>query len=196
MVRLHRKRVRIPRAVVAEAWFFVVAAAGALYLFKTGIVTELIMRVAASEPLLAGAIVGTTYSTFVTTPFAVASLAAMGSTLAIPIWQIAVVGAVGATVSDVVLAKFLRSPLSLYIVSRVLGSRGASFKERLKKVPVVRWCVVALGSFLVAIPVPTDELGIALFDASGLRFIHMLPLFFVANFIAIYAILSFVHAIA
>ena len=183
----------MPQAVVVEAWVFIAAVAVAVYLIQAGTMTDVISWALGSGSLFAGVIAGSLYSTFVTTPLAVAALIGLGNALQIPLWQVAIVGAIGATISDLALARFLRSPLSLYVVERVLGHYEDAFQRGIRRSMFIRWGVVALGGLLVSLPVPTDELGIALFDASGLRLTQMVPIFLVANFIAIFTILTFVH---
>lgn len=196
MARLKKAQNHVPHAVIVEAWFFIAAVAMAVYFFQSGTVDNIIAWALDSGSLFAGVIAGSLYSTFITTPFAVATLVGIGNALQVSFWQVAIVGALGATMSDLALARFLRSPLSLYVVERILGRRGISLELGMRRNLKIRFLAVVLGAILVAIPIPTDELAIALFDAAGLRFVHMLPIFLGANFIAIYAILTIVHAIA
>lgn len=196
MVRFRKAQNRVPRSVIVEAWFFIAAVAAAFYFFQIGTVDSIIAWVLDSGSLFAGVVAGLLYSTFITTPLAVATLVGLGNTLQVSLWQVAMVGAMGATMSDLALARFLRSPLSVYVVERVLGRRRESLERGMRRNKSIRFWSVVLGAILVAIPVPTDEFAIALFDSAGLRFVNMLPIFLVANFIAIYAILTIAHIFA
>src|SRR3989344_2395968 len=135
---MKRKQGRIPRAVTIEAWLFVVALAGTIWLYQAGFVAELVKMSVDLGPHLGGIIAGAAFSTFVTTPFAVAGFLGIGSTLTVPIWQIALAGALGATVIDLLLVKGIRSPLALLIVGAITGSDIEAFQRRIRKWPAFR----------------------------------------------------------
>lgn len=184
---MKRKRRTIPRAVTIEMWLFVITLAGTVWLYQAGLIELLVMTSVNMGPHLGALIAGAAFSTFVTTPFAVAGFLGIGGTLDTPVWQIALAGATGATIIDLLLVRWLRSPVALLIIQAVVGHDTTAFQRRMGRTPLLRWLAAACGGFLVAIPLPTDELGVIFFGASGLRAYQIAPLIFVADFVGIYA---------
>lgn len=183
------RNAKISRSVTVEAWLVVGVIILTVWLFQSGMLARGIEFLAGLGPVPASLIAGAAYSTFLTTPLAVGSFVTMGE-MHLPIWQIAAIGALGATIVDLLLMKGAGSPLALLIVRTVTGRSSARFRARLKRVPGLRWIAAILGGVLVAAPLPTDELGVVFFSASGLRAFQILPLIFVADFIGVYAIVS------
>ena len=182
------------RAVTIEAWIFIAVLVASVWAYQAGLIAELTAWVSALGPLVGGLIAGGAYSTFVTTPFSVAELIQMGSDHAFPIWQIALSGALGATIVDLLLVRGVRSPLALLLVRAVVGHDTELFKSKIKRKPMLRWCAALFGGFLMAAPLPTDELGVVFFGASGLSAVQMIPIIFISDFTGIYAVLSAARA--
>jgi hypothetical protein len=180
----------ISRAVTIEAWLVVAVMALTVWLFQNGYLAELVQKVSEFGPVPASLLAGAAYSTFVTTPLAVGGFITLGELPAVPIWQMALAGALGATIVDLALVKGVRSPLALLVVRAVIGRDSNALKRRVKRWPVLRWVTAITGGILVAVPLPTDELGVVFFSASGLRMIQMIPLIFVADFVGVYSIVS------
>ena len=185
-----RKKPVTSRAITIEAWCFIIALVAAVWLYQAGVIAELILWVSSLGPLIGSLVAGAAFSTFVTTPFALAGFIEMGSAHVVPVWQIALSGALGATIMDLLLVKGIRSPIATLIVQAVVGHDTEAFKSRIKRNPVLRWCAGIFGGFLMAIPLPTDELGVVFFGASGLRTFQMVPVIFAADFLGVYAVVS------
>ena len=192
MGRMNKRN--IPRAITIEAWLFVVMFSAAVWVYQTGFIHDTVLWLSSFGPLIGGLAAGAAYSTFLTTPFAIAGFFEMSSSYAIPVWQIALSGAVGATIVDLLLVKGIRSPLALFFVRAVAGHDVELFKSRLRRKPVTRWYAGLMGAVLIAIPLPTDELGVVFLGASGLRTLQMIPIILAADFVGIYAIISAARA--
>lgn len=187
---MSRRKSAIPREVTVEMWLFLIALLSAVWFYQAGIIAELLGWISALGPLLGGFFAGAAFSTFITTPFAIAGFVQMGAFHTLPIWQIALMGSIGATMVDLLLVKGIRSPLASLIVRAAVGHDVEAFKSKMRKKPFLRWGAAVFGGFLMAIPLPTDELGVVFFGASGLRAIHIIPIIAVANFCGVYAIVT------
>lgn len=187
---MKRKRRGVPRAITVEAWLFVAVLVAAYWLYSAGFIAEIVLWASSLGPVVGGIVAGAAYSTFVTTPFALAGFIQMATAHTIPAWHIALGGAIGATIVDLMLVKGVRSPLALVIVRAAVGHDVDAFQSRMRKRAASRWYAGLFGALLIAIPLPTDELGVVLLGASGLRTLQMVPIIFAADFVGIYAIVS------
>lgn len=187
---MKRKRLRsVPRTVTVEAWLFVIMLGATIWLYQSGAIAALTAWAIELGPLIGGFFAGAAFSTFVTTPFALAGFLELGRALTIPLWQVALGGAIGATIADLLLVKSIRSPLALLLVRAVVGHDTSILKSKVRKKPAFRWYAGLLGALLIAIPLPTDELGVIFLGASGLNAKQMTPIIFLADFVGIYAII-------
>ena len=188
MMRSHSDIVRITRAATIEAWVVVLVIALTIWLLKSDILSTALER-ASDFGILSGFAAGLLYSTFVTTPLAIGGFIALSET--IPIWQIAVFGALGATIMDLVLMREIRSPLSQLLVRAAVGHEVHAFR---KVTGFMRWALAIFGGLLIAIPLPTDELGVIFLGASHLRALKLVPVIFVADLVGIYGFLEILRA--
>ncbi|RJR12638.1 hypothetical protein C4585_03430 [Candidatus Parcubacteria bacterium] len=180
----------IPHEVTIEAWFFLVAAIGAIALHQFGIITVFFDWIATHGPLVSSLVAGLAYSTFITIPLSLAGFIEMGTHSTTPVWQIALVGGVGAAITDLLLMKGFRSPLAALIVRGVTGSNEESFKTKMRRNPFLRYLAVALGGICMAAPLPTDELGVVFLSVSRFHPITLFPIIYLANTAGIYAVVS------
>lgn len=179
-----------PLSVTLEAWLLVLVIAVTWWLLNTGIAADFTRQAIEYGPI-AALLIGAFYSVFVTTPIAVAGFFEI-STSTIPLWQIAAAGALGATLVDLLLLRWVRSPLAALLVHAVVGHDIKAFHRR-RSLP--RWAWAMFGAVLISIPLPTDELGVVFMGASHLRTLHMVPIIYVADFIGIYAFISISQAV-
>ena len=186
----------ISRALTIEAWLFVAVAIGSIWLYQSDYIGQLLAWSIEHGPLPGALAAGVAFSTFVTTPFAVASFAGIGSNLTVPVWQIALVGALGAALADLFIVRWTRSPISLFLVRAIVGHDPEAFKKRVQRWPSYRWLTALVGGLLVGIPLPTDEVGLVFFGASGLRMYQIMPLIFVADFAGVYALVMTASVLA
>ncbi|HEY4522304.1 MAG TPA: hypothetical protein VJH91_01555 [Candidatus Paceibacterota bacterium] len=188
MTRSHSDTARLTHAATIEAWIVVFVVALTIWLLKSGILSTA-LESASDFGVLSGFVAGLLYSTFVTTPLAIGGFIALSETM--PIWQIAVFGALGATIMDLILMREIRSPLSQLLVRAAIGHEVHAFR---KATGFMRWVLAIFGGLLIAIPLPTDELGIIFLGASHLRALQLVPVIFVADLVGIYGFLEVLRA--
>jgi hypothetical protein len=107
--------------------------------------------------------------------------------------QIAFLGALGATLIDLVLVKGVRSPLMDSILHAAFGDRLYLFAKRLSR-GKLRVISALLGCLLIAIPIPTDEIGVTFLGMSHLGAWRVAPLIFAADFVGIFLLASAMQA--
>jgi len=104
----------------------------------------------------------------------------------------AIVGGLGAMVSDVLLYRFLKTSLleewKLIMVSRMSRQRREQM-ERITKHRVFIWTVPFIASALIASPLP-DEIGVALFSVINFHPKYFSLISFIANMGGIFFLLS------
>lgn len=100
-----------------------------------------------------------------------------------PLLAVAVFGAAGAVMGDLVLFLFVRDALSEDIAHMIKRS----WKRRLLRIthrPYLQWLVPLAGALLIASPLP-DELGLAMMGLSKTRLAILIPVSFAMNFLGI-----------
>ncbi len=177
-------------AATAEAWLVVIAAGITIWLLQSGTLATIMDTSTAFGPL-ASLVAGLMYSTFVTTPIAIGSFYELAQTA--PALHIAALGALGATLIDLVLVKGIRSPLMDAIIHAAFGDKLYVFARRLSR-GKLRVVSVLFGCLLIAIPLPTDEVGVTFIGMSHMSAWRLAPLVFLADFVGIYALVSAVQA--
>lgn len=127
-------------------------------------------------------------SVFTVGPASVA-LALLGETL--PPFQVALWGALGSAIGDMVLFFFLRGRIGKDIAEVVTP---ADYHQTTSffRLGFVRVLSPVLGALIIASPLP-DELGLALMGLSKTRAVVVAPLAFVMNFIGILALVAAVR---
>ena len=189
MVRVHQYKERIRRAATIEAWVVLAVIVATIWFLQSNVLADLVEKGSGLGPL-SGFLTGLLYSTFVTTPLAIGGFIVLADTM--PTWQIAMTGALGATVVDLALTRGIRSPLSVLLVQAVVGHDIHMFRRM--RGPL-RWGAGLFGALLIAIPLPTDELGVVFLGASHLQPLRLMALIFLADLIGIYGFLEVLHAL-
>ncbi len=101
---------------------------------------------------------------------------------------VAVFGAIGAVVGDMLLFVFVRDRLSNDIMVFVkAGFKKVHFHHLHRK--MARWIFPLVGAMIIASPLP-DELGIMLLGFSHLKARQVIPISFVMNFIGVLLIIA------
>lgn len=178
-------------AATVEAWLVVAAAGGTIWLLQSGTLANIMDASSALGPF-ASFVAGLMYSTFITTPIAIGSFYELAQTASAH--QVAVLGALGAMIVDLVLVKGIRSPLMDSILHAAFGDKLYAFARRLSR-GRLKALSVMIGCVLVAIPLPTDEIGITFLGVSHLSAWKTAPLIFAADFVGIYLLVSAVQAL-
>src|SRR3989344_1208134 len=127
MTRSHSDTARLTHAATIEAWIVVFVVALTIWLLKSGILSTA-LESASDFGVLSGIVAGLFYSTFVTTPLAIGGFIAIAGT--VPTWQIALAGALGATIVDLALVRGIRSPLAILLVRAIVGHDVRAFRAK------------------------------------------------------------------
>lgn len=95
-------------------------------------------------------------------------------------------GAFGAMIGDLVIFAFVRDVFSEDIKGTIRASR---FKKILSKTHFgfLRWFGPLVGALIIISPLP-DEIGLSLMGVAKMKVIYLVPLTFVLNFMAIFLI--------
>lgn len=100
------------------------------------------------------------------------------------ILPVIIFGALGATIGDVIIFRFIRDHFSEHLFE--LAQHRSTFRRMraLLKMRIFRWVSFFVGGLIIASPFP-DELGIGLLGFSKMRTFWFIPLSFVFNAIGI-----------
>jgi hypothetical protein len=119
-------------------------------------------------------------SAFTITPAGVVLAQLMKDT---PIVEVALIGATGALVGDLIIFMFIRDSLSEDL-NYMLRNVGISRYKVIMKNRIFRFITPLLGALLIASPLP-DEIGLAMMGLSKVRVSVLIPLAFGMNFLGI-----------
>lgn len=97
---------------------------------------------------------------------------------------VALFGALGAVIGDLIIFRFIRDKFSEHILKLV--SHRSAWKRimALFKLKLFRWASLFVGGLIIASPLP-DELGISILGFSKIKTSWFIPLSFLFNFIGI-----------
>src|SRR3989344_3479464 len=162
-----------------------VSVAVAVFLARTGVV-EKFMAFAGGFKIIASFVAGLFFTSIFTTAPAMVALAVLARDFP-PIW-VALVGALGASLVDFLIFRFVRDDLAKDASSIFRAKIRKKFVRLFHHGPL-KWLLVLLGGAIIASPLP-DELGLALLGLAKIRTRTLLPLSYIMNFIGILAIVS------
>ena len=100
------------------------------------------------------------------------------------ILPMALFGAMGAVVGDLIIFRFIRDKFSEHLLELVQHRHIGKRVHTLFKLRLFRWLSLFVGGLIIAAPRP-DELGCSLFGFSKLKTSWFIPLSFTFNFIGI-----------
>jgi len=148
---------------------------------KTGVLTRVL--VSAEELRLGGSFVaGLFFTSVFTTAPAIVTLGEIARTNSL--FHMALLGAAGAMLGDLILFRFVRDKFSEHLLE-LLKHQGVGKRFRaLLKLKYFKWLTFLVGSLIIASPLP-DELGISLLGFSKVRFGVFALFSFVSNFAGI-----------
>lgn len=148
---------------------------GNLWIFKQNIYASILFA-------------GTLFSSAFTTAPAIVLIASLGGS-AHP-FMVAAIGALGAVLADLLIFQFVEKRLAADAAYIMQSFHIAKLRTHFRA-GWVRWLTGLAGALLIALPIPTDELGIALLGISRMRALTFAPLVYVFNFLGIYLVAYF-----
>ncbi len=173
----------VPLEVTHEAWLVVFGFIVAIVLVRLDFLGYLSVF-ATQYATITSFVVGTFFTSILTTTPAIVAIAEFSAH--IPPLHIALIGGLGAVCGDLLLFRFVRSPLASYIVASASNRTMLRIGHVIAKSPFW-WIVPALGAVIIASPFP-DELGLIMMGLSNIRVWMFLPISYVMNTLGIYLI--------
>jgi hypothetical protein len=164
-----------------DVLIIIVSVAVALALSQTGILMSLLAS-AAGWQLVGSFVAGLFFTSVFTTAPAIVALGEIS--LVHPLLSVALFGAIGAVVGDLIIFRFVRDRFSEHVLTLV-GHRSLGKRvQALLKLRLFRWVSFFVGGLVIASPLP-DELGISLLGFSKLTTQSFIVLSFSFNFVGI-----------
>ena len=173
----------IPVTVTLEAWILIASTLLSIWLAKSDIIGTFIGHAAEFEEI-SSFIAGIFFTSVLTTTPAIITLGELGQHIA-P-WKVALFGAAGAVSGDILIFRFLHSPLANYIIRIAFSLRLRRMGVALEK-SALWWVAPLVGAIIVASPLP-DEIGLLMMGLSGMRLGSFIVLTYVMNAAGIYII--------
>jgi hypothetical protein len=161
----------------------------ALVLSKTGII-DVVYSVLGSN-ILASFIAGIFFTSAFTIAPASVFLVHVAQTL--PINTVAIWGALGAVVGDLILFIFIRDKFADDLIKSMKPNMVKHFFHSLH-LGFMKWLSPIVGALIIASPLP-DEFALTLMGLSKVRLAVLIPISFIMNMLGIYFIVWFSHII-
>jgi uncharacterized membrane protein YdjX (TVP38/TMEM64 family) len=172
---------QLKKHLIQDAFFIIVSIILAIVLVRTGIIGQAIVSLH-QFAVLGSFIVGMFFTSVFTTAPAIAALGEM-ATLHSPM-LVALVGAMGAVVGDLLIFKFVRDRFSNDLMSVIKTREPNQRLEKLIHMKFFRWFMFFIGGLIIASPLP-DELGISMLGFSKMKLSQFIPISFTFNFLGI-----------
>lgn len=173
----------VPGEVTFDAWLVVAGLVLAYVLAKSNVVAYL-ASITTDFTFVSSFIVGLFFTSVLTTAPAIVAIAEFASYVH-PL-TLALVGAAGAVCGDLLIFRFVRSPLAHYFVQLASNSSLKRIGKRLSE-SSFWWIVPGLGALVIASPFP-DELGLLMMGLSRIRMRSFIILSYTMNAIGIFLI--------
>ena|SRR3989344_4341558 len=165
----------------------------AVVLVKSDVLTRILTSTQQLE-LLGSFIAGMFFTTVFTTAPAIVTLGEIAKVSSIV--STAFFGAMGATLVDIIIFRFVRDSFSEHILELLRDKNGKMPKLKfLLKLKFFNWFPFLIGGLIIASPLP-DELGISILGFSKMRMSRFIPFSFISNFVGIVVIGIVAKAIA
>ncbi len=153
----------------------------AVILVKTDILIKILTSTQELK-LFGSFIAGMFFTSVFTTAPAIVTLGEIAQ--ANSIVSVAILGAMGAVIGDLIIFRFFRDRLSGHILELVKHPGAGKRIRVLLKLKFFRWLTFFAGGLIIASPLP-DELGISLLGFSKMKTLWFIPLSFTFNFLGI-----------
>lgn len=176
-----RTKNRTDGFLLHDVLIIVISISIATVLVKTRVLSNMLTSTLELE-FVGSFIAGLFFTSIFTTAPAIITLGEMARINSIV--PVAVFGALGAVIGDLIIFRFVRDKFSEHILVLV-SHRGVWKRMRvLFKFRIFRWASLFVGGLIIASPLP-DELGISLLGFSKIKTSWFIPLSFLFNFIGI-----------
>lgn len=153
----------------------------AVVLVKTGVLSNILTSTLELE-FVGSFIAGLFFTSIFTTAPAIVTLGEMARINSIV--PVAIFGALGAVVGDLIIFRFVRDKFSEHVFELVSHRSMWKRMKTLFRLKLFRCASFFVGGLIIASPLP-DELGISLLGFSKIKTSWFVPLSFVFNFIGI-----------
>lgn len=170
--------------IIKDIFIITLSICAAILMIHLGFVDWMISVFA--SPLVASFVAGIFFTSLLTISPASVILAEL-ATRASPI-EVAVLGALGAVIGDLLLFYCVRDTISRDISVLIKKGIRHYHLDKLHS-KYARWILPAIGAFIIASPLP-DELGILLMGAARMKARNIIPVSFVMNFIGILFVIA------
>ena len=190
MVRIGPHKNAISLEVTHEAWLVVGSLIVSLFLLKTDAIAYITIF-AADFTSAISFVLGMFFTSVLTTTPAIVAFVELSSY--VPAWKLALIGGAGAVCGDLLIFRFVRSPLAAYIVRTASHPWMVRFGRILARGPFW-WLIPALGALIIASPLP-DELGLIMMGLSHIRTATFIALSYTMNAAGIFAIATAAQAL-
>lgn len=164
-----------------DVLLIVISISVAVALTKTGVLAKVLTSTEELE-FLGSFIAGLFFTSVFTTAPAIVTLGEIAR--ANSILPVALFGAAGAVIGDLVIFRFVRDTLAEHVLELVRHRNRGRRIQVLFKRKLFRWLSFFVGGLIIASPLP-DELGIGLFGFSNMKMLWFVPLSFFFNFFGI-----------
>lgn len=164
----------------------------AYFLVQTGGLTH-VLSLTQEWQFLGSFVAGLFFTSVFTTAPAIVTLGEIARDNSIPL--VALSGAVGAVIGDLIIFRFIRDKFSEHILELLKHRHAGKRVRALLKLRLFRMLSFFVGGLIIASPLP-DELGISLFGFSKMKMSWFIPLSFFFNFVGIVLIGLVARAIA
>lgn len=190
LTRMRSKHARAAARLRHDLYIILGSFLAALILLHIGLLGNMISFVQNMQ-LIGACIAGFFFVSAFTVAFATIAIGAIALTL--PPLQIALWGAVGAALGDILIFTFIRDRVATDLKGAI---KKRDYRAALSffHTGLMHWLAPILGAICIATPVP-DEIGLALMGLSRMRTIYLIPIAFVMNFMGIWAIATITRAL-
>lgn len=153
------------------------------WIITSGVIHTMLEHFEAA-PIIASFIAGVFFTSIFTTAPAIAALYEISQQT--PLWQVALVGALGSVIGDLFLFTFIHTDVTKD-VAFLFEKRKYKRLFHLFHTELFEWALPLFGALIIASPLP-DELGLTLLGFSGIKTRQFIIMSYVFNVIGIFAI--------
>ena len=179
-----RKQEKAAVSHLAEnLWILAFSVIAAVFLAKSGVFEQILTSTKESE-IIGSFIAGLFFTSLFTVAPATVALAEIAQ--ANSVIMVALIGALGAVIGDMVLFNFLKTHLSDELFSLFTHIKIKRW-QRIFHFKAFHWAMVILGALVIASPLP-DELALALMGITKIKASLLIPISFVFNGLGILAV--------